>query len=72
MNLCSHKHYFGISAEWMLLAIIYCKSPCDSIGGAVKTILAKRGLQRSLNNQILDYKAIRYLCESEIMSIQVF
>ena len=37
MDLCSHKHDFSISAEWMFFATNYCKSPCDGIGGAVKT-----------------------------------
>ena len=37
MDLCSHKHNFGISAEWVPFATSYCKSPCDRIGGAVKT-----------------------------------
>ena len=37
MDLCSHKHDFGISAEWVFLATSYCKAPCDGIGGAVKT-----------------------------------
>ena len=36
MDLCSHKHDFGISAEWMLFAISFCKSPCDSIVEAIK------------------------------------
>ena len=34
----------------------------------LKRHVAKRSLQRSLNNQILDYKAILDLCESEMMS----
>ena len=38
----------------------------------LKQHVAKRGLQRSLNNQILDIKAIRDLCENEIMSIHAF
>ena len=36
MNLWSHKHEFGISAEWVFFATSYCKSPYDNIGGAVK------------------------------------
>ena len=28
-RLCSHKHDFGISDEWII-------APCDRIGGAVK------------------------------------
>ena len=37
MDLPSHRHDFGISAEWVFFATNYCKSPCDGIGGAVKT-----------------------------------
>ena len=37
MDLCSHKHDFGIGAEWVFFATSYCKSPCDAIGGAGKT-----------------------------------
>ena len=38
----------------------------------LKEHVVKRSLQRSLNNQILDYKAILYLCENEMMSIKFF
>ena len=38
----------------------------------LKWHVAKRSLQRSLNNQILDYKAILDLCENEMMSIKFF
>ena len=55
-----------------VFATRYFKSPCDGIGGAVKQHVAKRSLQRFLNNQILDYKAMLDLCENEIMSIQLF
>ena len=37
-----------------------------------KPHVSKRSLQRSLNNQILDYKAILDLCENEMMSINFF
>ena len=36
----------------------------------LKRHTAKRSLQRSFNNQILDYKAILDLCESKMMSIK--
>ena len=48
------------------------KSPCDGIGGAVKQHASKQSLQRSLNNQILDYKAMLNLCENEMMFIKFF
>ena len=38
----------------------------------LKLHVAKGSLQRSLNNQILDYKAILDLCENEIMSAKFF
>ena len=38
----------------------------------LKRHVAKRSLQSSLNNQILDYKAILDLCENEMMSIKFF
>ena len=38
----------------------------------LKQHVSKRSLQRSLNDQILDYKAIIDLCENEMMSIMVF
>ena len=36
----------------------------------LKQHVSKRSLQRSLNNQILDYKAILDLCENEMLSIK--
>ena len=44
----------------------YCKSPCVNISGAIKRHVAKQGLQRSLNNKILDYKAMLDFCENKI------
>ena len=72
MDLCFHKYDFSISAEWVYFTTGYCKSPCDDIGGAVKQHVAKRSLQRPLNNNILDYKAMLDLCENEMMSIKFF
>ena len=40
--------------------------------GQLKRLVTKLSLQRSLNNQVLDYKAILDLCENEMMSIKVF
>ena len=54
-RLCSHKYDFSISAEWI-------RAPCDGIDGQLKQHVVKRSLQRSLNNQILDYKTILDLC----------
>ena len=38
----------------------------------LKRHIAKRSLQRSLSNQILNYKAMLDLCENEMMSIKFF
>ena len=40
--------------------------------GQLKRHVTKLSLQRSLNNQVLDYKAILDLCENEMMSIKFF
>ena len=56
----------------LLFATGYCKSPCVGIGGAVKMHVAKQILQRSLNNQILDYNPVLDLCENAMMSIRFF
>ena len=44
--------------------------PVMALVEQLKRHVAKRILQRSLNNQILDYKAILDLCENEMMSIK--
>ena len=72
MDLCSHMYYFGTTAEWMLFGTSYCKPLYDGIGGTVKQHVAKQILQKPLNNQILNYKAMLDLCENEIMSINFF
>ena len=81
MDLYSHKDDFRISSTNMKIMLLgthgvffatsYFKSPCVSIGVAVKWHVTNRSLQRCLNNQILDYKAILDLCENEMMSIKV-
>ena len=64
-RLCSYQHDFDISAEWK-------NASCDALVEQLKQHVAKQSLQRSLNNQILDYKAILDLCENEMMSIRFF
>ena len=72
MDLCSHKHGFGISAEWVFSATSYCKPLCDDIGGAVKRHVAEWNSETSLDHQILDYKLMLDLCENEVISITFF
>ena len=44
--------------------------PLMALVEQLKQNVAKQILQKSLNNQILDYKAILDLCENELMSIK--
>ena len=46
--------------------------PVLTLVGQLKWHVAKPSLQRSLNNQILDYKAILDLCENEMILIRFF
>ena len=46
--------------------------PVMALVERLKQYVAKGSLQRSLNNQILDYKAILDLCENEMIPIKFF
>ena len=70
MDLCFDKDDFAISVEWVFFATSNCKQPY--FGGAVKRHVAKQSLQRSFNNQVLNYKAMLYWYENEMMSIKFF
>ena len=72
MYLFSHKHDFGISAEWVFLQQAIANLPVIALVEQLKWQLAKQRLQSSLSNQILDYKAILDLYENEILSIKFF
>ena len=50
MDLCSHKHDFGVSAECI-------SAPCDGIGGLVKTTCSQTKPPKVLP-QIFDYETI--------------
>ena len=72
MYLFSHKHDFGISAEWVFLQQAIANLPVIASVEQLKWHIAKQRLQSSLSNQILDYKAILDLCENEMLSIKFF
>ena len=64
---------FGLDAEWVFFATSHSKSsPCDDIGVVVKRHVAKRSLQRTLENLILAYKSMTSLCRNEIKEIKFF
>ena len=69
LNLCYHKNDFALNAEWIFFATSHGKYPCDGIGGSVKRHVAKRSLQRPLNNQILTYKQMLDVCNLKIKNI---
>ena len=72
LNLCAHKEDFFIETEWIFFATSLRKSPCDGIGSMVKRHGAKQSLQRPLNNQILDYRAVLEVCQEEMKLIIFF
>ena len=67
-QLCHHKQDFGLDALWTFFATSHGKSPCDGIGGFV----AKRSLQKSLKDQILDYKSVLDVCRTDLTRIHFF
>ena len=72
MNLFLHKQDFRLDADWIFFATSHGKSSCDMIGGSVKCHAAKRSLQRTMNNQILDYQDMLNVCEEEMSKIKLF
>ena len=45
VNLCKHKADFGIEAEWHFSATSHGKGPSGGVGGTVKCLAARAGLQ---------------------------
>ena len=71
-NFIDFSHHlvdFGVDAEWIFCAMSHGKSPCDSIGGFVKSHVAMRRLKRPLNNHILYYETMIDLYVEEIKDI---
>ena len=52
--------------KWIFFATSHGKSPCDRICGSVKYHSGKRSLQRPMNSQILDHKAMLNVCKEEM------
>ena len=46
MGLCSHKHDFGISAEWVLFATSLADLPVMALVEQLRQHVAKQRLQR--------------------------
>ena len=58
----------------MILVLVLNKLvlPVMALVEQLKRHIAKRSLQRPLNNKILDYKVVLDLCKNEMMSIKFF
>jgi hypothetical protein len=50
LNLCYHHTDFGIAAQWHFSATSHGKGACDGVGGTVKRLAARAGLQSHNNN----------------------
>ena len=59
-----HKDEFSLNAVWSFFATSHGKSPCDGIGGTVKSQIARASLHRPLNDQILTFDAVKKFCET--------
>ena len=51
-NLIFHVQDFGITTEWNFFATFHGKNLCHGVGGTVKHLATRAGLQRLLDNQI--------------------
>ncbi|KAK3924629.1 Spike glycoprotein [Frankliniella fusca] len=47
-NLCQHEEEYQISAVWNFFETSHGKSPCDSLGGAIKRAASRASLQGQL------------------------
>ena len=62
-----------MDAEWIFFATSHGRSQCDGVRGFVKHyVVAKRSLQRPLQDQILSYQSTLDLYVREIPSITFF
>ena len=68
INLCHHQQDFNMEAEWIFFATGHDKLPCGRVGGFVKCYVAKRSLQRPLNDQVLSYQSMLDLYVRKIHS----
>ena len=68
MNLC----YLVLVLTGCFLKQAIRNLPVMTLVEQIKQHAAKKSLQRTLNNQILDYKAVIDLCENEMIAIKCF
>lgn len=52
-NLSLYEQDFGVPAEWHFFATAHDKGPCDGVGGTLKRLAARAGMQLPLDQQIL-------------------
>jgi hypothetical protein len=53
MNLCCHKDYFFVDAEWHFFAMSHAKGACDGIGGTIKMPEREASLQNPYEERIM-------------------
>ena len=63
---CNHLTDFSIDCMWNVFATGHGKSTCDGIGGTVKRLTARAGLQRPISSQIFPTKTIFEFCQGYI------
>ena len=69
MNLCCHKHDFGLDPTSNFFATSHGKSAVDGVGATTKRITVRASLQRPFNDQILAAKAVYNFCCNTIESV---
>ena len=72
MNLYNHLNEFRFDTIWSFFATSRGKSPCDDIGGRVKSKITQANLQRPVINQILTFTAVEEFRNENIVGITFF
>ena len=72
INICHHEQDFAMKCTWSFFATSHGKSPCDGIGGTVKTLTSIVSLHRTTNNHILTASAMFDFCQIEIKGISFY
>ena len=71
-NLCQYGQVHTISAEWNFFATVHGISPCDEVGGTLKSLVTKESLKRPHEKPILIVKDFCKFCGKSVKNIQVY
>ena len=72
LNVCLHEREFKAKCQWTFFATSQGKSPCDGVGGAIKQLATRAGLQGPQKNQIVTATRLLEFCQEEICGIKVY